>query len=78
MSINLIYIFYFFIKFCRIYLSKMPKKRALLIARLDIVVFVVLRKQFYTLFFLITTIVTATAIDTHTTGTTTAIMILLR
>lgn len=26
MSINLIYIFYFFIKFCRIYLSKMPKK----------------------------------------------------
>ena len=41
MSINLIYIFYFFIKFCRIYLSKMPKKRALLIARLDRGFFVV-------------------------------------
>lgn len=26
MSINLIYIFYFFIKFCRIFLSKIAKK----------------------------------------------------
>lgn len=79
MSIILICFFDFFVKISRIFFEQNCKKRARLIARLDIVVFVVLRKQFYVLFFLTTTTaITATAIDTHTTGTTTAIMILLR